>query len=212
MTNAGNLTRFADVFSYGVVLWELYCSRCAWTYGPQGRLVHQRGFPHLPPSCPRSYAQLVSICMQPAHKQRPTFKQIGNMIDSMLRECERAYAATAGYVSGGGGNWWSSGGGGMPQQQQQQQMLMQGPPQGPPQGAATQGQRQDGSAQMGPGLGAQQAPGPWQMHSPMQSQSQVLPPLTDAMQPARSPSPFGHGMAYRSSAAYSSSTDLAAVD
>ena len=99
MTNAGNLTRFADVFSYGVVLWELYCSRCAWTYGPQGRLVHQRGFPHLPPSCPRSYAQLVSICMQPAHKQRPTFKQIGNMIDSMLRDLSRL---------GSEQEWWSS--------------------------------------------------------------------------------------------------------
>ncbi|GLI68318.1 hypothetical protein VaNZ11_012681, partial [Volvox africanus] len=90
VTHAGNLTRFADVFSYGVVLWELYCSRSCWMYGPQGRLIHQRGFPHLPPSCPRAYATLVSNCMQPAHKQRPSFKQIGILLEGMLREIERA--------------------------------------------------------------------------------------------------------------------------
>ncbi|GIL86279.1 hypothetical protein Vretifemale_14684 [Volvox reticuliferus] len=95
VTHAGNLTRFADVFSYGVVLWELYCSRSCWMYGPQGRLIHQRGFPHLPPSCPRAYATLVSNCMQPAHKQRPSFKQIGVQLSSMLRELEY----TAGYAT-----------------------------------------------------------------------------------------------------------------
>ncbi|KAG2491887.1 hypothetical protein HYH03_009839 [Edaphochlamys debaryana] len=100
VAHAGNLTRFADVFSYGVMLWELYCSRSCWTYGPQGRLVHQRGFPHLPPTCPRPFAVLVSTCMQPAHKQRPTFKQVGLQLDAMLRECEQQVIAAQGPAQG----------------------------------------------------------------------------------------------------------------
>ncbi|GFR48796.1 hypothetical protein Agub_g10746, partial [Astrephomene gubernaculifera] len=138
VTHAGNLTRFADVFSYGVLLWELYCSRSCWTYGPQGRLVQQRGFPHLPPTCPRSFAQLVSACMQPAHKQRPTFKQIGQQLEGMLRDCERA-------AVGGTGDWTVASGSGMewrsedgrrpmpaqppPPQHQHQQQAWQGPQQ-----------------------------------------------------------------------------------
>ncbi|GIL53869.1 hypothetical protein Vafri_9381 [Volvox africanus] len=107
VTHAGNLTRFADVFSYGVVLWELYCSRSCWMYGPQGRLIHQRGFPHLPPSCPRAYATLVSNCMQPAHKQRPSFKQIGVLLSSMLREYEYA-ARSAAAVVASPSSWYPS--------------------------------------------------------------------------------------------------------
>ncbi|KXZ55717.1 hypothetical protein GPECTOR_2g1267 [Gonium pectorale] len=100
LTHAGNLTRFADVFSYGVLLWELYCCRSCWVYGPQGRLVTRRGFPHLPPECPRPYAQLVGSCLQPAHRQRPNFKQIGAMLESMQMETARAAAANS------GGDWW----------------------------------------------------------------------------------------------------------
>ncbi len=103
-----------DVFSYGVLLWELYMSRSCWTYGARGRLVHQRGFPHLPPTCPRSFASLVTSCMQPAHKQRPTFKQVGITLEAMQRELARANAAA--WASMQGDAWWAA----MSPQQQQQ--------------------------------------------------------------------------------------------
>ncbi|GLI68315.1 hypothetical protein VaNZ11_012676, partial [Volvox africanus] len=126
VTHAGNLTRFADVFSYGVVLWELYCSRSCWMYGPQGRLIHQRGFPHLPPSCPRAYATLVSNCMQPAHKQRPSFKQIGVLLSSMLREYEYAARSAAAVVASP--SWYRSQAPSPPQQLHLQGLMLNAQP------------------------------------------------------------------------------------
>jgi serine/threonine protein kinase len=43
VTSAGNLTRFADVFSYGVVLWELYMSRCGWQTEEGARTAYYAG-------------------------------------------------------------------------------------------------------------------------------------------------------------------------
>ncbi|GIL86275.1 hypothetical protein Vretifemale_14681, partial [Volvox reticuliferus] len=175
VTHAGNLTRFADVFSYGVVLWELYCSRSCWMYGPQGRLIHQRGFPHLPPSCPRAYATLVSNCMQPAHKQRPSFKQIGILLEGMLREIERARQEQV--------DWWMMATAAGPTE-----LTPQGSSAGPlpmPPGGPGGFRMLHNSNRAGSGSGQWLTPQPLPPAAPLQS---ALPP-TISLSPSLSPSP-----------------------
>lgn len=70
----GVLSKRADIFSYGVVLWEIYHQSCPiQTSGGNGNLQYHEKFPKFPVSCPMLYALLCVVCLSPSPEDRPDF-------------------------------------------------------------------------------------------------------------------------------------------
>lgn len=71
----GVLSKRADIFSYGVVLWEIYHQSCPiQTAGGNGNLQYHEKFPKFPVSCPMLYALLCVVCLSPSPEDRPDFE------------------------------------------------------------------------------------------------------------------------------------------
>ena len=81
-------SRSGDVYSFGVLLWEMYAGAHAWkgssfaqivfqmTVKCQGLVVHE--------DAPEDYARLAKACMAFIKMDRPTFKQITTKLEAMI--------------------------------------------------------------------------------------------------------------------------------
>eukprot|EP01117_Protostelium_nocturnum_P012956 TRINITY_DN479_c1_g1_i1.p1 TRINITY_DN479_c1_g1~~TRINITY_DN479_c1_g1_i1.p1 ORF type:complete len:1022 (-),score=389.31 TRINITY_DN479_c1_g1_i1:11-3076(-) len=81
--NRQNYSFAADMFSMGVVLWELYTRKLP------DRSVQDVGegtMPPLPDDCPAEYAQLVSHCCNPVPSRRPNFIQLAEALSSYHKQ------------------------------------------------------------------------------------------------------------------------------
>ncbi|KAF8068393.1 Wdr35 [Scenedesmus sp. PABB004] len=105
-----------DVFSFGVVLWEI------WTLGeqPYPNLSLQEIFagvmtgtlrPALPPGCDPAWASLMQDCWHAVPRMRPSFTDIIARLEAMLQRWS-AHAPPAPPAAGGGGGAVGAGGGG----------------------------------------------------------------------------------------------------
>lgn len=70
----GNCSKAADVYAFGVVLWDLYMTQIS----PTGVATPEMkaNFPRLPWSCPALYGALAVACMHHDPSSRPSFSEI----------------------------------------------------------------------------------------------------------------------------------------
>jgi hypothetical protein len=84
----GMMSKSADVFAFGVVLWEMWTGKQAWAGMSQYQVIYAlacRGDTiSMPTDAPKDYAKLAMECMAPERSERPTFIEIVPRIDAML--------------------------------------------------------------------------------------------------------------------------------
>ncbi|KAL3151455.1 hypothetical protein ABBQ38_012460 [Trebouxia sp. C0009 RCD-2024] len=96
----GLLHRSADVWAFGVLLWEMFSGQRAWagmsyTQVMQAVGYEQRG-PEWPPSAPPPLAALGNGCFELDPDKRPTFKECVEQLNAMLASVEAPSSAHRG--------------------------------------------------------------------------------------------------------------------
>ncbi|ESO02910.1 hypothetical protein HELRODRAFT_81107, partial [Helobdella robusta] len=80
-------SKFSDVWSYGVVLWELLTGKTPYEGFNFAAILYGVGNNTLklpiPDSCPQSFKDLLQRCWQPAAHNRPTFRNIISILESI---------------------------------------------------------------------------------------------------------------------------------
>eukprot|EP00803_Ostreobium_quekettii_P000923 evm.model.scf_757EXC.2 EVM.evm.TU.scf_757EXC.2 scf_757EXC:16352-19790(-) len=83
------MSKKADVFSFGVFLWELYHSkRCYYAADNSGLRYHPL-FPRFPITCPIPYAMLCAVCISPDPRSRPDFGFVSRVLASLKKQADQ---------------------------------------------------------------------------------------------------------------------------
>ncbi|ESO05209.1 hypothetical protein HELRODRAFT_111211 [Helobdella robusta] len=81
------ISKFSDVWSYGVVLWELLTSQVPYKDFNQWQIIVGVGKGslklYIPDSCPQDFKQLLQDCWQTNSKMRPTFEYMLNELEKI---------------------------------------------------------------------------------------------------------------------------------
>eukprot|EP00891_Asterochloris_glomerata_P005705 jgi/Astpho2/5705/gw1.00079.187.1_t len=76
----GILTKAADVYAFGVLLWEMYTAEKPWAGCRHVQIIHQvtslNAKPMFPEGTPTPFQELANQCMHPDKNERPTFEKI----------------------------------------------------------------------------------------------------------------------------------------
>jgi serine/threonine protein kinase len=112
----GRLSRPGDVFSFGILMAELWTRNRPFAGLAIGQVVYGVVYagarPDLPPDCPAGYASLARACWADDPDSRPTFTQITATLRGLLQEAVAAARAEAGVDDGGEGGGGGGRGGG----------------------------------------------------------------------------------------------------
>ncbi|GLI62459.1 hypothetical protein VaNZ11_005090, partial [Volvox africanus] len=84
----------SDVFSLGVILWELYHGRRAGIRTAQGPR-YSSIFPAFPPACPEAYRAIALHCLQRQPQNRPSAAQVEQQLHRLLETVAAPAAPTA---------------------------------------------------------------------------------------------------------------------
>ncbi|KAG2440195.1 hypothetical protein HXX76_004307 [Chlamydomonas incerta] len=95
----GNMTKAADVYSMGVMMWEMYHSCMSYRSLPSG-FAARESFPKFPRKAPHEFARVVGTCLDPEPSQRPTFVQLKELLESQLVALKRGDLRTGEEVLG----------------------------------------------------------------------------------------------------------------
>ncbi|KAG2441122.1 hypothetical protein HXX76_003974 [Chlamydomonas incerta] len=79
----GQIGPAADVFSLGVILWELFHGRRAGMWTQEGPL-YCSNFPAFPPSCPKIYKAVTLQCLQRQPQKRPPVAAVVSSLELLL--------------------------------------------------------------------------------------------------------------------------------
>eukprot|EP00210_Caulerpa_lentillifera_P007187 g6877.t1 len=84
----GLLTPAADVYSFGILLWELVSGTKAFSGTPHNSIimaVTSGRRPQLPAFCPQALSRLINDCWQDSHSDRPSFKTVSRRLRDMMK-------------------------------------------------------------------------------------------------------------------------------
>eukprot|EP00775_Hariotina_reticulata_P006955 gene6955-7171_t len=88
MLRSGHMSPAADVYSFGIMMWELYTNKPAYKGMHYGavveRVVVQQDRPAIPDHMPEEFALLMRACWDPDPAHRPSFNQIITCLELML--------------------------------------------------------------------------------------------------------------------------------
>ena len=77
----------ADVFSYGIILWEMLTKECPYEGMTPIQcalsVLNENKRPEIPGWCPQPFCVLIKECVEKDPKARPTFPQILAALDAM---------------------------------------------------------------------------------------------------------------------------------
>eukprot|EP00775_Hariotina_reticulata_P011898 gene11898-12042_t len=106
----GRLSKPADVFSFGVLMWEVITATVPWYGMMMGEIMNaimiQGRRLHYGPLVPKGYRELSQSCWVDDPKERPTFTSIVSQLQAMMDEAQDMQAeaqASSAEISG----WWS---------------------------------------------------------------------------------------------------------
>lgn len=88
---SGYLSKAADLYSLGVLLWELYHGMPPWYASAEGRLVNNQCFPRFNlrsrQDAPFSYAVLTLACLSKEHTERCASATLLHLLFSIFWTC-----------------------------------------------------------------------------------------------------------------------------
>ncbi|PNH06725.1 Mitogen-activated protein kinase kinase kinase 11 [Tetrabaena socialis] len=100
----GRISKAADVYAYGITLWELFVGGQAFHGVPRALLGHQihveRKRPSFPPFAPEAYTRLAYDCWAHTPEARPTFEMILERLAAMRAELPGPAAPLGAYRIG----------------------------------------------------------------------------------------------------------------
>jgi tRNA A-37 threonylcarbamoyl transferase component Bud32 len=81
----------SDVFSYGVMLWILYCQKEPYKHIEHSweiaRFVMEGNREKIPKDCPSEFKELIEQCWSQEPNQRPEFQEIVTRLEQMVESC-----------------------------------------------------------------------------------------------------------------------------
>jgi hypothetical protein len=96
----GRLSKAADVYAFGVLLWQMLCGCRAWAGMSHAAVVravcHEKRHLEFPPDAPEGYVSLAQACMDHNAGARPTFSDVLEVLQPL--------ADMAKLAAGGDGN------------------------------------------------------------------------------------------------------------
>lgn len=79
----GRATKASDIYSLGVLLWEVYNATPPWIKGADGAYKPNPRFPSFPQGAPQRYVSLAKRCMTRDWKVRPNLTDVAGDMRSM---------------------------------------------------------------------------------------------------------------------------------
>jgi len=100
----GRMSKAADMYAFGITLWELYTSQRPFHGMPKALLGHQitreHRRPAFPANTPADYKDLAERCWAPAPGQRPGFKEVLDALLAMREAHKGITPALSAYALG----------------------------------------------------------------------------------------------------------------
>eukprot|EP00887_Chlorella_sp_A99_P002292 scaffold10.g2292.t1 len=88
LLGAGELSKATDVYSYGVLLWEMYCGEHAWCGMRPTQIYHLETTLgqelEVPQGCPPGFKALVEACLAGDPSRRPSMRGVLQRIEAMV--------------------------------------------------------------------------------------------------------------------------------